>query len=456
MRKRDLIKTFASAGISASCWPLEAAATSGSGRKKKVIVIGAGLAGLAAARQLKAAGFDVHVLEARDRVGGRIWTQRLWPDLPLDCGASWIHGTRGNPLSTLANEVQAKRLPTSYERAYAFGYRGGALSKSQLAALVSVRTQVTSAIEKAQAQDADVSLRQAVGPLARSLSGQRERLAYLDFVLSSDYEMEYAGSAQQLSTHWYDDASEFGGDDVVFAQGFDRLTDHLAAGLRIDVSQPVTHVDWTGDQVKVSTTKASYLADRVVVTLPLGVLKASGLAFHPPLPEAKRLAIDRLGMGLLNKCYLRFDRCFWPQDADWLEHVAAKPGHWTQWVSFQRVAGKPVLLGFLAADEAWRMESRSDQETVQDATAVLASMFGIAQPRPEAYHITRWGQEPYALGSYSFNALGSTPSMRDELAKPVRGRLFFAGEATHKKQFGTAHGAYLSGLLAAAAIARSE
>lgn len=453
--RRQWIANLAAAGLGAGAASAGGSTGIPAPAARRVIVIGAGLAGLAAARELAAAGHAVLVLEARDRIGGRVWTRHLWPDLPLDWGASWIHGVQGNPLSVLADHIGARRMITRYDRSTAFGAQGGVLPGPQQARLDSVRRQVREAIHRAAEQDPDVSLRAAVSPLAARLPDAGEDRRYLEFVLSSDYEKEYAGSAHRLSAQWHDATREFGGDDALFAAGFEGIVHHLAQGLRVELSQPVTQVQWGAREVTVITSRARHVADQVVVTIPLGVLQSGRVEFLPRLPDDKRAAIAQLGMGLLNKCYLRFERCFWPEDADWLEYVSAEPGLWTQWVSFQRAAGKPVLMAFLAADRARAMESWSDQAVVDSAMAALRRMLGSRVESPTGFQITRWASDPFAAGSYSFNAVGSLPSQRDDLARGVNGRLFFAGEAAHARHFGTAHGAYLSGVQVARAMARA-
>jgi monoamine oxidase len=131
---------------------------------------------------------------------------------------------------------------------------------------------------------------------------------------------------------------------------------------------------------------------------------------------------------------------------DWLAFVSAKHGEWTEWVSFQRTANKPILLGFNAADRGREIEAWSDEQIVASAMNTLKTIFGTDIPQPTDWQITRWASDPNARGSYSFNALGSNPKMRDALAHPLGSRLFFAGEATNRDYFGTAHGAFLSGL----------
>jgi monoamine oxidase len=413
---------------------------------QRVLVIGAGLAGLAAGRELVRAGHQVTVLEARDRIGGRIWTSHQWHDLPLDLGATWIHGTTGNPLSDLADLLGAKRLSTSYERTVVYNTSGEELTGAKEAKLESVREQMSAALRKAQNSDPDTAVRQALASLERKYADDPEALRFLNFCVSASIEQEYAGSANRLSAHWYDNAREFDGDDVLFAQGFKVLTEYLSLGTDVRFSQMVQEIRWQESEVRVRTAHDEFVADRVVVTLPLGVLKNQDVRFVPQLPEEKRNAISKLGMGVLNKCYLRFEQAFWPEDMDWLEYVSANHGEWTEWVSFQRAVQKPILLGFNAADRGSEIEAMSDEQIVASAMETLKTVFGGDIPQPIDWQITRWASDPFARGSYSYHALGSTPRMRDALASSLSRRLFFAGEATSRHYFGTAHGAYLSGL----------
>ena len=145
---------------------------------------------------------------------------------------------------------------------------------------------------------------------------------------------------------------------------------------------------------------------------------------------------------------MRFKEVFWPKNVDWLEFIPQRPGEWTEWVSFARVAKKPILLGFNAGDRGRQIEAWSDQQIVDSAMETLRGVYGDQIPDPIDFQITRWASDPFAHGSYSFNPVGSHPNLRLQLAKPHRGKLYFAGEATEQNYFGTAHGAYLSGIRA--------
>ncbi|MDA0268235.1 MAG: NAD(P)/FAD-dependent oxidoreductase [Cyanobacteria bacterium] len=449
MNRRDFIQR---SHIALACTLLNGACHStntdidSSGTKQQIIVIGAGLSGLSAAHDLVRHGYDVLVLEARDRIGGRTWTSTHWQDIPLDMGASWIHGIDGNPLTNLANTINAELITTRYDNAIAYGPSGLLLDMGEENHLEQWQNRVETALRKAQDLDDDQSIQSAVerALVWEELSPKDKQ--WVDFILNSTIEHEYAGSTTQLSTYWYDDSATYDGDDALFMEGYRTIVDYLANGLNIKLGQTVEEIDWSEEAVVVRTNRSSYRANGVIVTLPLGVLKAAQAMFFPELPEQKIQAIRSIGMGTLNKCYLRFPHVFWPDNVDWIEQVSPNRGEWTEWVSFSSALNQPILLGFNAADQGKNMEAWTDEQTIASAMTSLKRLFGNDIPEPIDHQITRWFSDPYARGSYSFNALGSIPKMRDHLAASLGNKLFFAGEATERNHFGTAHGAYLSGL----------
>jgi monoamine oxidase len=158
-------------------------------------------------------------------------------------------------------------------------------------------------------------------------------------------------------------------------------------------------------------------------------------------------------MGLLNKCWLRFDRIAWPDDVDWIAWLGPRDGHWAEWVSAAPSLGVPVLLGFHAGSQALEVEGLSDAATSDAAHQALRAMFGSSFPAPMTLQITRWSRDPFALGSYTFNAVGTRARTRKALrGGDWDGRLVFAGEAASPDHPGTVHGALMSGLHAATLV----
>lgn len=434
------------AGLALAGFAADAPAQAAPEGASRVIVIGAGLAGLAAAQALSRRGARVLVLEARNRAGGRIQTSRLWPDAPADLGASWIHGVNGNPLTALAQAAGARTLATRSDSAQLFvapglAAQGVSDDGAHWAAALIARAQA-----RAQEAQSDLSLRAAINRVIPSGGLSPVRAAQLAHHLAGAYEQEYAGSAEALSAWWTGEDAAFGGEDALFPGGYDRLIAHLADGLDIRLGAPVAHVRWEGPGVELELGSGERLAaDRVIVTVPLGVLKAGGLRFTPDLPADKQAAITRLGMGDIAKLFLRFEAPFWPTDVDWLEYLKPDPGRWSQWVNLAG-AGAPVLLGFAGADSARQVEALDERALIAEASTTLRDMFGSATPAPVAAQRTRWSADIHSGGAYSFYAVGSSPADRQALARPeADGALRFAGEACSTAYYGTAHGAFLSG-----------
>ncbi len=418
-----------------------------------VIVVGAGVAGLAAARQLTQAGRRTLVLEARDRIGGRIHTSRAWPDLPVDLGASWIHGSRGNPITRIAADAGARTVPTYYSSYSLYGAQGP-VSAAEEERLDAWRRRIHRIIRTGQRARRDASVwRTVAAGVGWATLAETDR-SMVRSVLSSEIEMEYGGPLRETSTWWFDSDAALHGPDLLLPDGYAAVPDWLARGVDVRVGEPVSAVESSGGEFTVTTGSRGYRARRVVVTVPLGVLKADSISFRPALPAAHRRAVAELGMGLLDKCVMRFEERFWPSRTDWIEFLPQPEMAWTEWVDLTDAVGQPVLMAFSAATEARRGERRSDTDVVAAALAVLRRALPAAPPAPAGVQVTRWAEDPFSLGSYSFNALGSRPRMRDDLCRPAGG-LFLAGEATEKRHFATVTGAYRSGLRAARAVVRS-
>ena len=300
-------------------------------------IVGAGVSGLAAAQTLAAEGVDVAVFEARDRIGGRVWTDdRL--GLPLDLGASWIHGVRGNPLTPLSDKAGQRRVAT----------------------------------------DDSYVIRGAQGRIVKD----SEAPDWLENVVSVQHTA--GADEEQINRLAYALQRDHGGGDETFPDGFAGIFSALEGDYAVTLSRPVEKATASADGASLRFRDGGEEEfDLVIVTLPLGVLKRDAVAFDPPLPAEKRAAIDRFGMGLLDKVYLLFDRAFWDRDATWIitPENGLAPGYFNQWLNLHKHIGEPVIMAFNGGPPALDLAGLSDEALIEQALNTLNAAY---PPQPHS------------------------------------------------------------------------
>lgn len=297
---------------------------------RNIGIIGAGIAGLSAAHRLTTAGREVTVIEARDRIGGRVWTSAALGS-PLDLGASWIHGIDGNPLSRLADALSLERVATSDSMVIRSG------------------------------QGARISEDVAPGWLFEEAEAQ----------------VSFAADLDQLDPAVLERGDGYGGEDVILPGGYADLLQALEADYTVVLSRKVVQVTLAQGGVAIRLEGHGESAhDVVIVTVPAGVLKSGAIEFSPPLPAAKRAAIARIGMGTLDKLYLRFAEAFW-DNMTWIytPDTGHPRGQFNQWLNLEPYIGEPVLLALNGGSAALALAPLSDQEIVQRALSVLDSAY---------------------------------------------------------------------------------
>ncbi|HLP87123.1 MAG TPA: FAD-dependent oxidoreductase [Nostocaceae cyanobacterium] len=428
-----------------------------SGKDADVIVIGAGIAGIEAARVLQSQGYKVLVLEARDRIGGRIWTNRSLKNIPLDLGASWIQGIRNNPLIEITRDLKIKTLPTDYDSLTQYHNDGKELTAEESEELDQQFNRLIRGLEKMrnrmqEREQKDISLQTAIDKVIDKLELAKSELIGINYSINTTIEHEYAADSDDLSLYNFDEGKDLKGGSVLFPGGYSQITTKLAEGLNIKLEHIVKRIDYQNGGVKIFTNKGTFTADKVIITLPLGVLKTGTIEFNPALPSRKQTAINKLGMGLLNKVYLRFSQVFWEKDSDMLGYLSQNKGEWCEFLNIYKYTKQPILLCFNAGSYGEKLEIWSDAQIIEEAMKVLRNIYGADIPNPEDWLITRWKTDPFTKGSYSYLPVGASLAEREALAEPIANKLFFAGEATSKSYPATVHGALLSGRTAAKQI----
>jgi monoamine oxidase len=415
-------------------WSTRADAQTGAAFDFDVVVIGAGAAGIAAGRELARLGKSFVILEARNRVGGRVFTDTSLGE-GFDAGAIYIHWAEKNPWRKLAQELgvsllDSDQLPGSF-RLYQDGEtipRGSRRSYAtvgerfdpDIAPVPDIP--MTTRVEA----DGDDALR-AVSNLARMALGEEaERVSALDY------------------------ARLWSGDDYVAPDGYGSLVTRAAEGLPVRLSTLVRAVDWTGQGVTIDTDRGALRARAVIVTVPVGVLRSERIRFTPRLPDDTLRGLDGLQMGALTKIALRFNG----------ERFGIAPGTDLWDIAGPRATfdfecwpfNRNLIVAVFGGDHAREIVRMGETAAVDLALSRLARIVGEGARRAfVGGRLAGWSEDPFAQGSYS-HALPGHADARALLAAPVGGRIFFAGEATGGENFGgamTAGGAYLAGEAAA-------
>ncbi len=488
----------------------------------RVIIIGAGVSGLKAAADLQRAGAQVTVLEARDRLGGRVHTytfptsnsisSSLSQQVKVDLGATFVCGTsREAPVNPLVpymkDYLQLPMCPKHRD-----GPSGAALydtdgSRISLSEQLAAEEQYEYLLEQLLERGDEAARKKGMtlntnysttgsGAGGGGTSSNREEsvadataailsemnLTELQHKIVSCYASDlYVATQDKLSLRG-SISQGYDGDHELVQGGYGQLVEAMAAGkvwygveeqklkdIRLNFVVKKVELVENGAGVKIYRTLSSenekeeevVEADAVVVTLPLGVLQAQSVEFSPPLPDYKLEAINGLAMGTENRVAMLFDAPFWPETPHFLRPLS---GDYT-FANVHALGVPNTLCAWVRPGAVDRVEALTDEEALEEVLSVLRTMFkGSTVPYPRSYVVTRWASDPYSQGAYSYVPVGGRKQFFDWLSFPITGdtsfdsraakgqlplrkdtRLYFAGEATHKSDAYTVHGAVMSG-----------
>lgn len=420
----------------------------------RVVVVGAGIAGLTAAQSLATRGYTVTVLEAANRIGGRIFTDRTL-GVPVDLGASWIHMPVGNPLTVLADRANLTRFETDPRDQAAFYADGTPITDAELSPHDDYFEDIYARVLARVGTIAqDISAQQALTEATGADRLTADELWFFDNLAAFSIKGEIAEELPKCGLKALGELNEYAGEDVLFPEGYDQLIAPMHANLDIRLGRRVCIIDSRGEDVMVATQSESYPCDAVLVTVSLGVLQSGAIRFVPELPAAKVAAMDRLGMGVLNKVALHFEASApWPFAHQNIVFFSEEGGTELAFLNLLAITGHKMLLTFTYADQARALELQSDAAIVARLMGQLRAAYGEALPDPAGSVVTRWAGDLNTFGAYSYAKVTGGGAARRTLAEPIENKVFFAGEATSAQDPSTVHGAYLSGLREADRIA---
>jgi monoamine oxidase len=399
-----------------------------------VIIVGAGAAGIAAARLLTSAGKHCVVLESRARPGGRAVTDHSL-DAPADLGAAWLHFADSNAWTGLAQQAGCEVIRTEPGWGPAAWIGNSPPTGEQRAAAAEGWSRYETLMEAAAAAGRDVALSEILP--------KDDYRARFDAVMTWAVGVE----SEQVSTL---DLSRYADSTHNWAvrEGLGTVVAHAADGLDVRLRATVTAIDWSSETVRVESSAGTLAARAVIITVPTSVLARGAIRFAPALPAAWREAAENLPLGVANKVFFRLPPgSFQPGDA---RHFIGRVDTSRTCSYLLFPARQPLLLAYFGGNLSKELEARGELE--QFARDELRDIFGtqlIAQLG--AARSTTWGTDPCSLGSYSAARPGHAGA-RAVLAQPVAPNLLFAGEACSTQYYGTLHGAWLSGQAAAQSL----
>ena len=440
--------------------------------EQSVLILGAGAAGLAAARDLAAAGLPVSLIEARDRVGGRIHTQHNSSLIPVELGAEFVHGQHPQLLQIIENSGQPL-CDVTHRHWY---FENGVVSNSH-----DFWNKLTALMDLMNPDEPDRSLQDFLDSLPNDDATARAKAVATRYV-----EGFHAASVNGIGVHGLIKANEAedeidGDNSFRVLGGYDIVTETLRAeaeahGALLHLNTIVKEIRWSRNQVEVvciaDKRLQKFWGSRVLVTLPLGVLRAKhhqrgAVRFVPDLPRQTLSAIDGIEMGQATRVVLQFRERFWEK----LEIVGRDCREKLSQLGFVHYPEAPfatwwtllplraaVMVGWAGGPAAEEFVGRGKEYAVERALNSLGQILGVSEASLRnlllAAHTHDWGSDPFSRGAYAYLPVNGLEAQRT-LARPLDGTVYFAGEAISVGHIGTVHGAIASGRLAATKMLRA-
>ncbi|MGD9592649.1 MAG: flavin monoamine oxidase family protein [Candidatus Berkiella sp.] len=416
-----------------------------------IAIVGAGLSGLTAAKALTSHGINVILIEARDRVGGRIESLQLSDNLFVEMGAQFIHGAKDNPLFNISDHYHLEMIPYTKSAWGLYDMDGQELDKNQLNDLVDeYKEQIKVLNLSRQSDDKDRFTVEDLKYIDKQLlkhkaitSRDLQSLAKMISIKELKHEKLFS---YKLGMNKKESESNF-----LVTNGYSKLTDGLLSEakktglIEIHYSTEVQKIDHHSDEVIVHVkNKGAVHADALICTLPLGVLQNGNVVFEPLLPKSKAKAIKNIKCANHNKVIMQFEDVFWDNYSHFVVLYDPTLEAWLDIMNLQHFTTQksPILVSSVYSNIDFNLPE--DKFLVNHCVNIFKRMYpDTFRPLIKSW-VTHWDKDPYAFGSYSYHPHGSSLEDNTIIAKPV-GRLLFAGEHTHRSP-SNLQAAYLSGL----------
>eukprot|EP01060_Flectonema_neradi_P037932 TRINITY_DN779_c0_g3_i2.p1 TRINITY_DN779_c0_g3~~TRINITY_DN779_c0_g3_i2.p1 ORF type:complete len:497 (+),score=65.39 TRINITY_DN779_c0_g3_i2:77-1567(+) len=419
-----------------------------------VVIVGGGIAGLTAGYELQNAGFNVTVLEASHRAGGRVWTIREWGDYNIDVGATFIHGIYGNPLTELAEKFDEPILQVDYSKMAVFDKHGQRVTKNTLKTTKKIYRQLRDSLMQQRdtlSKDQDLETTLLKGFKRLNLTVTKEQEAGLSWHFFWEIVQDQIAKLNDLSTIEFDASTAFPGHDYILQNGMQSLTDKIAKKLNVVTGCEVNSVTTRGSPMRLECTGRSteFKSDNVIVAVPLGVMQKNNIRFSPPLPKWKRRSIHRLGCSSAMKFALRFESQFWDSDVQFIGKLGAVnstifgEGAHMEFINMNAFhPGSNVLILEVDVDHADWMNAQPKEVRLQSIMDNLRQIYGNDIPDPIDVKTANFVSSP--LVGCGFSYWPPLASGDDNLAAGEcinKGKLCFISEYTSPLYYGNLHGA---------------
>lgn len=410
----------------------------------EVIIIGAGASGLSAAKELTRLGLSYTVIEGSHRIGGRAYSEEIAPGVWFDLGCSYLHQGETNPFVAIADELNVtlgKQKGNLFEDRELGLYKNGVpLNEGERVAFSAYNTECYSSV--------------------KASADRGEDAAIVDLVdIENEFSLPYMNSMASLNALDIDqtssaDSASFGdGSDIPVLDGYGNLVAAWGSDIPVSLNTKLERIDWSGKDVSVETNRGTMHARTVLTTVSTGILTSGEIEFTPGLPASKMEAVLGLPTGTENKICLYFDKDVYGPDGRKFYNTWNDNG---EGAGFEAsVMGQNTAIVFIGGRHAIWLEKQGQQAGHDYALDRVAEVFGNdIRKHVSRSIVTAWTTDPWTRGSYSC-ALPGQAHQRNELARPLDDRLFFAGEATTVGDQACCHGAFRSGIRAAREIAEA-